>query len=280
VLPADGTAALQNLRRAGRLVVLTGAGVSAESGIPTFRGDDGYWTAGSRNYQPMDLATCAAFRRRPEVVWAWYLYRLGVCRSARPNAAHRALVAVERALGERFRLVTQNVDGLHLRAGSDPARLWHIHGSLERVRCADGCGQPPRPTPAVPMPWPRHQPLDAATARALRCSCGGWLRPHVLWFDEYYDEANFHFDSALTAAARADLLIVVGSSGATNLPMHMAALCAQRGIPRLLIDPEHTAFHDIHGAGAGWTLRAAATAALPWVAAQIAGSSPAGPPVG
>ena len=102
----------------GAFVVVTGAGVSAESGIPTFRGQDGYWTVGSRVYHPQELATHAAFRRMPEEVWRWYLYRLGVCRAAEPNPAHVALVELERALGDRFRLVTQNVDGLHLRAGS------------------------------------------------------------------------------------------------------------------------------------------------------------------
>ncbi|HVV49677.1 MAG TPA: Sir2 family NAD-dependent protein deacetylase, partial [Polyangia bacterium] len=102
----------------GPIVFLTGAGISAESGIPTFRGAEGYWRVGSRNYQPTEMAAAAAFARMPEEVWRWYLYRRGVCRAAAPNDAHRALVALERRLGARFLLVTQNVDGLHLRAGS------------------------------------------------------------------------------------------------------------------------------------------------------------------
>src|SRR5688500_3238942 len=97
-----------NRGRAGRVVVLTGAGISAESGIPTFRGKEGYWTVGSREYHPQELATHEAYAQMPLEVWAWYLYRRGVCRAAGPNAAHTSLVALERALGDRFALVTQN----------------------------------------------------------------------------------------------------------------------------------------------------------------------------
>src|SRR5688572_10403206 len=122
----------------GRVVVLTGAGISAESGIPTFRGPEGYWRIGSVNWRPEQLATFAAFTAMPQAQWAWYLYRRGVCLAARPNAAHRALVDLERALGERFRLVTQNVDGLHLRAGSSTTRTLQIHGNLHFARCARG----------------------------------------------------------------------------------------------------------------------------------------------
>ena len=115
-------------RRTARIVVLTGAGISAESGIPTFRGHEGYWVVGSRNYMPEEMATQAMFQRHPEQVWRWYLYRFGVCRNAEPNDAHRALVKLEAAYGDRFRLVTQNIDGLH------------------RRRLTARCAQPPRLT--------------------------------------------------------------------------------------------------------------------------------------
>ena len=98
--------AARALESAGPIVFLTGAGISAESGIPTFRGPEGYWRIGSKNYQPESLATRAAFEQMPEEIWAWYLYRRAVCRAARPNAAHLALVAIEKVLGERFLLVT------------------------------------------------------------------------------------------------------------------------------------------------------------------------------
>src|ERR1017187_4141744 len=98
---------------AGPVVFLTGAGISAESGIPTFRGPEGFWRVGSRNYQPTEMATAVAFARMPAEVWRWYLFRRGVCRSAAPNAAHRALVRFEKRAGDRFLLIIQNVDGLH-----------------------------------------------------------------------------------------------------------------------------------------------------------------------
>src|SRR5215207_6618704 len=127
------------LGRSGLIVFLTGAGISAESGIPTFRGKEGYWTVGSTEYHPQELATSTAFRRMPWAVWAWYLYRRRVCRAAAPNDAHRALVRAEASLGDRFLLITQNVDGLHRRAGSSAERTYEIHGNIELARCADAC---------------------------------------------------------------------------------------------------------------------------------------------
>src|ERR671927_348185 len=207
---------LDEVRRArGRVVALTGAGISAESGIPTFRGKEGYWVVGSKNYMPQEMATLAMFERAPEEVWRWYLYRFGVCLHAEPNDGHRALVALDRALGERFHLVTQNIDGLHLRAGATPERTSCIHGDAAFVRCADGC----EGKLLLPDLGPRDAatPFTKADRERLDCPrCGGWLRPHVLWFDEYYDEDNYRADTALRAAGRAALLLVVGTSGATN----------------------------------------------------------------
>src|SRR5512133_3341710 len=138
-MEAELATLLDDVRRArGRVVALTGAGISAESGIPTFRGVEGYWVVGSRNYMPQEMATREMFDRAPEEVWRWYLYRFGVCRDARPNAGHAALVRLERALAERFTLVTQNIDGLHRRAGSE--RVYCIHGDAAYVRCAGECG--------------------------------------------------------------------------------------------------------------------------------------------
>src|ERR1700690_5389 len=110
-----------------RVLVLTGAGISAERGIPTFRGSDGYWVVGSKNYMPEEMATRQMFRSHPEEVWRWYLYRFGACRHAEPNLAHRALVDLEASLCDRFTLVTQNIDGLHRRAGSSVERTYSIH---------------------------------------------------------------------------------------------------------------------------------------------------------
>jgi len=240
---------------AGPIVILTGAGISAESGIPTFRGAEGYWRVGSRNHQPTEMATAAAFASMPEEVWRWYLFRRGVCRAAVPNAAHLALVDLERRLGERFLLVTQNVDGLHLRAGNSPERTYQIHGNIDFCRCSHGCPPAVRPLPPT---------LTDGEVAALRCDCGDWLRPHVLWFDESYDEPRYRYVSALRAAEAAAALIVVGTSGATTLPARMCEMVAARGAPLIVVDPEPTVFSALAEQTArGIFLRGTASAVLP-----------------
>ncbi len=228
------------LNRPHTLVLwLTGAGISAESGIPTFRGKEGYWRVGSRNYQPEELATRAAFQRMPEEVWAWYLYRRGVCQGAQPNAAHLALVNAEQRCGDRFLLVTQNVDGLHLRAGNTLDRTYQIHGNIDFMRCTKECLPAPVPIPdGVELGWEKGRALGDQELDLLRCpSCGAMTRPHVLWFDEIYDEPNFRFQSSIEAARHASLVIVVGTTGATSLPMHIGTIVAQRGVPMIVVNP-------------------------------------------
>ncbi len=211
------------LKKDGLVTVLTGAGISAESGIPTFRGPEGYWTVGSQVYHPQEMATFQMFRRRPDDVWQWYLHRATVCHQAAPNAGHRALVAMEEQLGARFLLITQNVDGLHLRAGNSPARTYQIHGNCFFMRCAAECRPDLLPLPAALIGRDKDQPLTADEARELTCpACRGRTRPHVLWFDETYNEHHFRFQSALQAARATRLLIVVGTAGATNLPTQVA----------------------------------------------------------
>ena len=176
---------------AGSLVVLTGAGISAESGIPTFRGPGGLW----RNFRPEALATPEAFARDPLTVWEWYLWRRGLIDAAEPNAGHRALVALEQR-HERFTLITQNVDGLHDRAGS--RRILKVHGDLWHSRCT-GCAYPRKDRalayPALPPPCPE---------------CGVPLRPGVVWFGESLPRVVWA--EAERAVAQADLLLVVGTS--------------------------------------------------------------------
>jgi NAD-dependent deacetylase len=262
---------LEGLRRSrGRVVALTGAGISAESGIPTFRGAEGYWVVGSRNYMPQEMATLAMFERAPEEVWRWYLYRFGICRHALPNAGHRALVALDQALGDRFHLVTQNIDGLHLRAGATPERTSCIHGDAAFVRCAAGCGVGRLPLPDMGA-REATTPFTAADRAALACpSCGGWLRPHVLWFDECYDEENYRMNTALRAAARADLLLVVGTSGATNLPMQIGELAWRRGIALVDVNPEENPFSELCERSArGFFARGRACERLPDIVAAL-----------
>lgn len=256
----------------GRVVVLTGAGISAESGIPTFRGADGYWTVGSRHYHAQEIATEAFFARHPEAVWGWYLYRHGVCRAAQPNAGHLALVDLEEALGDRFLLLTQNVDGLHLGAGSSPERTYQVHGNLHFMRCAGACSPSVVPVPESFGDRPEGEPLADAEAVKLRCpGCGGWMRPHVLWFDETYDERCYRFESALRAAERADMLLVVGTSGATSLPLHVGTIAARRGAAIVDVNPEENPFGELASRLAvGCHVRGPAAQVLPQIVPAMA----------
>jgi NAD-dependent deacetylase len=216
--------------RDGYIVALTGAGISAESGIPTFRGEEGYWTVGSEVYHPQEMATRAAFDRMHEEVWLWYLYRRTVCRAADPNPAHHALVGLEEAYEDRFRLITQNVDGLHLRCGNTLERTYQIHGNIDYMRCWKECSAALYPIPEVIGDVGKEHPFSSEWEDLLVCpKCGGFARPHVLWFDECYDEEHFRWDSSLRASAEAALVIVVGTSASTNLPNHVVRLAAQTG---------------------------------------------------
>jgi NAD-dependent deacetylase len=236
----------------GLILTLTGAGISAESGIPTFRGEEGYWQIGSRNYFPEELATRAAFARMPDDIWGWYLYRRSVCRAASPNAGHLALAELERGLverneGNRFLLVTQNVDGLHLRAGNTLARTFQIHGNLDFMRSIDDsdtrCYLLPK---SLGERWERGRAIGAEQRELLVCPHDGSpARPHVLWFDESYDEERFRFQSTLAAVERAGLVLVIGTSGATNLPSMIVHRTAQRQVPLIVINRDPSPFSSM-----------------------------------
>ena len=257
------TACRAALLRGGAVVALTGAGVSAESGIPTFRGKEGYWTIGAREYHPQELATYEAFERMPWQVWAWYLYRRGVCQRAEPNAAHHALVRLDAALPGRFSLVTQNVDGLHRRAGSPDARTYPIHGDITQMRCAAECTLDRWPIPDAVGDVPRGEEVPAEWQAQLVCPRGGGMaRPHVLWFDESYDEPRFYFDTAMRLARRAQLLLIIGTSASTNLPWHMVRLADGAGAVLVDVNIEDNPFGDI-ATKTGGVVRRPAAEALP-----------------
>lgn len=266
-LPSELEARLDlALHRPGLLLALTGAGISAESGIPTFRGAEGFWRVGSRNYRPEELATQSAFRRMPREIWSWYLYRVGICRRALPNAAHLALVEIENAFRERFLLVTQNVDGLHRRAGHSGERLYAIHGDLEQMRCSEACGDDATWPLAEHYATPSNaeSAIDDDTWAALRCPrCHALARPHVLWFDEAYDEGHFRYQSALRAAANAAIFVVVGTTGTTSLPLAMTQTALEHGSLFIVIDPEPTTFARLAQRGGGFFLQGAASFWLP-----------------
>ena len=189
---------VRRLRQARRVAVLTGAGVSAESGVPTFRDPDGLW----QRFRPEELANVEAFLAKPTLVQGWYAHRREVVETVEPNVGHRALAALERWVvgrGGEFLLATQNVDGLHERAGSQ--NLVELHGSLRRSHCLD-CARPAPPPTAAP---------DGDGGGVARCAaCGGLVRPDVVWFGEALPEEAIA--RATQAAALADVYLSVGTS--------------------------------------------------------------------
>jgi len=236
----------------GLILTLTGAGVSAESGVPTFRGEEGYWRIGSRNYLPEELATRAAFLQMPDEIWGWYLYRRSVCRAASPNAGHLALAELERGLvergeGDRFLLVTQNVDGLHLRAGNTLSRTYQIHGNLDYMRSMRDDDKQVFPLPKeLGERWQRGRAIGPEQRAHLTCPHETSLaRPHVLWFDESYDEERFHLQSTLEAVERASLVLVIGTSGATNLASLIVHRTAERRVPLLVINRDPSPYSSM-----------------------------------
>jgi NAD-dependent deacetylase len=219
----EGIALLADrVRRASRITVLTGAGVSAASGVPTFRGPEGLW----KDFRPEELATPEAFARDPRHVWEWYDWRRQTIAQCRPNPAHEVLAAWSRR-HPSFTLVTQNVDGLHERAGTEG--VLRFHGSIWEVSCARRCaGAPLRwrdetaPFPELPPPCPH---------------CGGPLRPGVVWFGELIPQ------DVLEGALRAvdcDLCLVVGTSSVVYPAASLVDAARERGAFTVEINPEAT----------------------------------------
>ena len=253
--PADHQAAEPKINRyltQSHPLLLTGAGISAESGIPTFRdAQNGLWS----RFDPEELASPAAYREDKALVWGWYVWRMAMVRAAQPNAGHRALAELAR-LKPGLTLVTQNVDDLHERAGS--AGVIHLHSNLFAPRCF-ACARPfgefAVPEDALDQPALRRMPP--------RCAhCGGWVRPGVVWFGEPLPKAAWK--QARAAAQQCDLLVLVGTSGvvypAASLPEIARAHCAKV----VEINPQVTEL----SAQADQVWRATAADALPqWVEA-------------
>jgi len=193
---------LSRLEQVYSMCVLTGAGISSESGVPTFRGADGLWS----RFRPEELANFDAFIRNPELVWEWYTYRKKVMKDVLPNAGHRALVELE-SLIPLFTLVTQNVDNLHRRAGSK--RVLELHGNIERSYCID-CGKSASDVMTTNM------------KQVPRCQhCGGLIRPDVVWFGELLPQDVY--EEAEQAARHCEVFLCVGTSAvvypAASLPI-------------------------------------------------------------
>ncbi|MHA2090299.1 MAG: SIR2 family NAD-dependent protein deacylase [Candidatus Kariarchaeaceae archaeon] len=220
------------IQSANRILVLTGAGISAESGIPTFRGKEGYWVVGSRNYYPEEMATHRFFRENPEELLKWYEHRQNICLQSKPNEGHKAITQLEQwaeTSKKDFLLITQNVDNLHHRAGTK--NIIEIHGNIFRFRCsndftADGHNQD-------------LVNINDLSDIPVTCSkCNSLLRPHVLWFDEYYTEELFKAESALAFALKADLLVVVGTTLATTIPNRIVSILLSSDKPVIEVNPD------------------------------------------
>jgi NAD-dependent deacetylase len=211
--------ARQWIAEANAIAILTGAGISAESGVPTFRGDGGLW----REHRAEDLATPDAFARDPKLVWEWYDWRRGIIAQAAPNAAHRALVQLE-IRKPRFTLITQNVDGLHDLAGN--GKILKLHGDIWRLRCTE-CGAN-FPNRRVPLPkMPPH------------CACGGLARPGVVWFGEPLPDGIMK--EAEHAAGGAEVFLVVGTSAVVYPAASLIPFAKQAGAKVIEVNPEPTA---------------------------------------
>ena len=232
------TTALEDLGT-GRLVMVTGAGISAASGIPTFRGTDpdALWKK-----DVTELATYRYFRQDPVGSWRWYLERFRHVKDARPNRGHDAIAALERwhlGRGGEFLLVTQNIDTLHEQGGS--RKMAKVHGSADRVRCAtEGCRNG-SPSGSLLRSDVEIAPFlaDPSMDTVPRCpACGDLLRQHVLWFDEYYGEhEDYQWARIMQAASCMDLVLFVGTSFAVGVTDLFLQQTLSRGIPAFSIDP-------------------------------------------
>jgi NAD-dependent deacetylase len=207
-----------SLREDDRLFVLTGAGISAESGLPTFRASDGLWAG----HRIEDVCTPEAWESNPGLVWEFYSARREQSAKANPNPAHIALAKLEQRLGERFFLCTQNVDDLHERAGSE--RLIHMHGELAKSRCEDECGEAPV--------------VDRNVYKCLNdvghCPCGARLRPHIVFFGEI----PLEMDRIQAKIRQASVMLVVGTSGSVYPAANFVHWARQHGARTVYVGPE------------------------------------------
>jgi len=209
---------IDKIKHSQNLAVLTGAGVSAASGVPTFRGKDGLW----KKYRPEELANPGAFRIHPDIVWEWYSWRRELIRKVEPNPAHYALVELEKKI-PTFTLITQNVDNLHQSSGS--VNVVELHGNIMRNKCFD-CNQPSSNAINLEAALPRCQ------------SCGGIIRPDVVWFGESLPMSALK--KAQTAATECDLFLSVGTSAVVEPAASLPYLAKANGAYLVEINMEET----------------------------------------
>ncbi len=209
---------IQKLKSAKSVAVLTGAGISAESGVPTFRGQEGLW----KKFKPEELATFEAFIRNPELVWEWYNYRRKLLLEVQPNPGHYALVELEN-LFPNFTLITQNVDNLHRRAGSK--NIVELHGNIERNYCIK-CGK-------------RYDDVNfAIELKSPKCDCGGLIRPDVVWFGEMLPVDAW--ERAEESASSCDVFFSIGTSGVVYPAASLPQIAKRSGAYTVEINIERT----------------------------------------
>lgn len=221
----DISEARERVRIARRIAVLTGAGMSAESGVPTFRdAQTGLWS----RFDPMQLASPEGFRADPPLVWQWYASRRRAVAGAEPNPGHRVLADAERS-GRQLAVITQNVDGLHHRAGSKT--VIELHGSIMRTICLAKCG------------YQEEEPVRLPPGEPPRCPrCGDWLRPGVVWFGEMLDPAQL--EAAEDAAVNCNVMLVVGTSGLVYPAAGLPAVARRAGATVVIVNPAPSEIDD------------------------------------
>ncbi len=231
-----------------KIAILTGAGISAESEIPTFRGKDGLW----KQFRAEELATPQAFSRDPGLVWEWYDWRRSIIASKEPHAGHRVLARWEKHF-PHFVLITQNVDGLHRKAGS--TAVLELHGNIWEVRCTrEGTVTENHECPLKPLP-----PLCPA--------CGSMLRPNVVWFGEALPPETI--EEAYAASASCDLMFVIGTSAFVQPAASLPLLAAQRGATVIEVNPEPTPLTS----SADFVFQGKAGEVLPLIDERLGGGS-------
>jgi NAD-dependent deacetylase len=231
-----------------RVLVITGAGVSAESGIPTFRGKDGYW----RNFDPTKLATPEAFARDPNLVWDWYRERRQRIRKAQPNSAHRAIAKLALQADE-FLLVTQNVDDLHLRAGLPAEKMVQIHGDIFMTRCSR-------------CDFRRNEHDDGDLPKCPECSA--LMRPSVVWFGEQLDAAKIETVENFISGGDCDLVIVAGTTALFGYIIDWALRARGQAGQLIEVNPEETSLSQF----ATKSFREPAGVALPRLVNELLGN--------
>jgi len=214
---------ISRLTNAQSVVAFTGAGVSAESGVPTFRGSDGIW----KKFKPEELANFEAFMKNPELVWEWYSARKKIIANIEPNRGHHTLVRMEQMF-PRFAVITQNIDNLHRRAGS--TNVFELHGNIERNYCTK-CG----------TPYTNEEVLtQAGVPRCLKCN--GLIRPDVVWFGEMLPEDEW--EQSVRAAESADVFLSIGTSAIVYPAASIPLMAKHQGAYLVEINPEPTPLTD------------------------------------